>query len=373
MHTDKTKINEASVLKTFQQEIPSIYYSDKSAKEYETFKKNAENYYRDALKFPKELFKGKELIDFGAGTGENSVYLAEWGAKCTLVEMNDKAQKISKEIFSKYTKNYQDHKFILSSIFEFDKPEFYNKFDIVHCRGVLSHTTENKKAFNIISKYLKPGGYLIFGDPNKAGGFQNMLQRLIVYQFAKKWDEMIKVSEDLFSDDIDRAVKYGNRTRNCIIFDRWVVECQDDPSVEDILLWFKNNDLKFYSSQPKFSLPYGGDSQHHEPKFFVENQGEKAHSISELLWMTHTDEDKDVIPAMLNSVEPFAKEFSQLSSMLSNINPNSKLDFNLIKDKLETTNINLKKVDTLNIIKNKTDEMFKEVIQLLYIINIVIY
>ena len=142
---------------------------------------------------------------------------------------------------------------------------------------------------------------------------------LTVYQFAKKWDEMIKVSEDLFSDDIDRAVKYGNRTRNCIIFDRWVVECQDDPSVEDILLWFKNNDLKFYSSQPKFSLPYGGDSQHHEPKFFVENQGEKAHSISELLWMTHTDEDKDVIPAMLNSVEPFAKEFSQLSSMLSNI------------------------------------------------------
>ena len=43
MHTNKTKLNENSVLKTFQREIPSIYYSDKSSKEYKIFKKNAEN------------------------------------------------------------------------------------------------------------------------------------------------------------------------------------------------------------------------------------------------------------------------------------------------------------------------------------------
>ena len=369
MHTNKTKVNENSVLKTFQREIPSIYYSDKSSKEYEIFKKNAEKYYRDALKFPKDLFKGKNLIDFGGGTGENSVYLAEWGAKCTLVEMNDKAQKISKEIFSKYTKNFQDHKFILSSIFEFDKPDLYNKFDIVHCRGVLSHTADNRKAFNIISKYLKPGGYLIYGDPNKAGGFQNMLQRLIVYNFAKNWEEMIRISEELFSDDIDRAVKFGNRTRNCIIFDRWVVECQNDPSVEDVLSWFKNNKLEFYSSQPKFTLPYCGDSQSHEPKFFIEKQGEKSHSISELLWMIHTNDDKDVIPEMLESAEPFAKEFSQLSSMLCNVNPKSKLNYPSIKNQLRKTNTNLKKVDTLNQIKKKTDKIFNEVVQLLEIID----
>ena len=53
------------------------------------------------------MFQGQKLIDFGAGTGENTVYLANWGAKCTLVEMNDKAQKISKEIFQKYTNNFK--------------------------------------------------------------------------------------------------------------------------------------------------------------------------------------------------------------------------------------------------------------------------
>ena len=40
------------------------------------------------------MFQGCELIDFGAGTGENTVYLANWGAKFTLVDMNKLAQDI---------------------------------------------------------------------------------------------------------------------------------------------------------------------------------------------------------------------------------------------------------------------------------------
>ena len=47
------------------------------------------------------MFLGKKLIDFGAGTGENTVYLANWGSNCTLVEMNDLAQDISKNVFQK--------------------------------------------------------------------------------------------------------------------------------------------------------------------------------------------------------------------------------------------------------------------------------
>ena len=70
-----------------------------------------------------------------------------------------------------------------------------------------------------------------------------------------------------------------------------------------------------------------------KPKL-IEKQGEKSHSISELLWMIHTNDDKDVIPEMLESVEPFAKEFSQLSSMLCNVNPKSKLNYRSIKNQL---------------------------------------
>ena len=41
---------------------------------------------------------------------------------------------------------------------------------------------------------------------------------------------MIQVSEELFKEDISRSQKYSKRTRNEIIFDRYVVPKQDDLS-----------------------------------------------------------------------------------------------------------------------------------------------
>ena len=79
-----------------QKEIPSNYFFNKKSKEYLSFLKNAEFMYKYNLKLPPEVFRDKKLIDFGAGTGENTIYLANWGAKCTLVEMNPIAHNISK-------------------------------------------------------------------------------------------------------------------------------------------------------------------------------------------------------------------------------------------------------------------------------------
>ena len=70
------------------------------------------------------------------------------------------------------------------------------------------HTASKEKAFQHIASFLKKGGYLIFGDPNKAGGFQNMLQRYAVYKFANTPDEMVDVCERrLFKDDIIKVKK----------------------------------------------------------------------------------------------------------------------------------------------------------------------
>src|SRR3989344_8568864 len=137
---------EGETLKTFQEELPSQYFSHKSETEYWDYVGNAEFMYRELFKFPPQMFRGAELIDFGAGTGENTVYLANWGAKCTLVEMNPDAYAISKEVFKKYAQNFNDHKFILSSIFDYS-PADGKQYDIVHCRGVLSHTAANETAF----------------------------------------------------------------------------------------------------------------------------------------------------------------------------------------------------------------------------------
>src|SRR3989344_510179 len=256
MNTDINKIKkvEGETLGTFREEIPSQYFSHKGEKEYSDYVKKFEFVYRELFKFPPKMFQGAEVIDFGAGTGENTVYLANWGANCTLVEMNPDAHKISKEVFQKYAKNQEGHKFINSSIFDYS-PNDGKQYDIVRVGGVLSHTAAKEMAFEKIAGFVKPGGFMVFGDPSKAGGFQNMLQRFAVYHFAKTPDEMAEVSEFLFKEDIDRSVKFIPRTRRAIIFDRWVIQSQDDPSVAEVMGWMQNSGLRLYSAYPSFMLP----------------------------------------------------------------------------------------------------------------------
>lgn len=315
---------EAETLATFQEEIPSIYFSHLDEEAYNRYVGNAEYIYRDHFKFPPKMFDGAELIDFGAGTGENTVYLANWGAKCTLVEMNDKAQKISKEVFAKYAGDKESPTFIRSSIFDYE-PKDQKKYDIVHCRGVLSHTAAKEDAFRKIATFVKPGGYLIFGDPNKAGGFQNMLQRLAVYHFASTPDEMVDVSETLFKEDIDRSEQFIPRTRRAIIFDRWVIQSQDDPSVAEVISWAEESGLRLYSCYPPVLPPLFGDSLHHRPKFDPYSLRE-FFSIAELTWMMQTSSDSEVLPEASARLSQFSSSLAELTAYVENLNMHRNLD-----------------------------------------------
>jgi 2-polyprenyl-3-methyl-5-hydroxy-6-metoxy-1,4-benzoquinol methylase len=316
---------EAQTLATFQEEIPSIYFSHLNEDTYQKYVENAEYVYRDQFKFPPKMFDGAELIDFGAGTGENTIYLANWGATCTLVEMNDKAQKISKEVFSKYARKPDNHTFILSSIFDYVPKDQEKKYDIVHCRGVLSHTAAKEDAFRKIATFVKPGGFLIFGDPNKAGGFQNMLQRLAVYRFASSPDEMVEVCETLFKEDIDRSEQFIPRTRRAIIFDRWVIQSQDDPSVSQVVSWANESGLRVYSCYPPVLPPLFGDSIHHRPKFDPYSLNE-VFSIAELTWMLQTSADADVLPEVSGQLNQFSSALAELTTYVENFNLQKSLD-----------------------------------------------
>jgi 2-polyprenyl-3-methyl-5-hydroxy-6-metoxy-1,4-benzoquinol methylase len=328
--TEQIKSTEEETLATFQEEIPSQYFSHLDKVEYDRYSATAEAFYRNLFKFPKEMFAGKELIDFGAGTGENTVYLANWGAKCTLVEMNYMSQDISKEVFKKYCTNPHKPNFVLSSIFDY-QPNDGKQYDIVHSRGVLSHTAAKEKAFQHIASFLKPEGYLIFGDPNKSGGFQNMLQRYAVYKFAKSPDEMVDVCETLFKDDIDRSEKTVKRTRRAIIFDRWVIQSQDDPSVSEVASWCNQAGLKMYSSYPYSTPSLSGDSFLHlntcDPFSFT-----NLFALPELTWMMQTEEDNSVMARYDDLLANSNEKLQDLAALMANFNKHTTLDKNNFKD-----------------------------------------
>ena len=350
---------EKETLKTFQEEIPSQYFSHLDENEFKNYSKRLENFYRDLIKFPKEMFADKELIDFGAGTGENTIYLANWGAKCTLVEMNNLSQDISKDVFKKYALKPDDASFILSSIFDY-KPKNKKLYDIVHSRGVLAHTAAKEKAFKHIASFLKPGGYLIYGDPNKSGGFQNMLQRYAVYKFSNSTDQLVEICERLFKKDIDRSEKAVKRTRRAIIFDRWVIQSQDDPSISEVIEWCKEENMKIYSIYPYAISPVFGDSALHinkcDPYKF-----KNLFSIPELTWMMQSSEDEIFLSEYNEQMIEVNKSLQYIANQISNFSKESELK---PEQFIKSTNKLKSDVDSLDFtkpLKNKLNIFLNEV------------
>ena len=355
---------EQETLKTFQEEIPSIYFSDKSAAEFNDYSANAENTYRDLFKFPPKMFEGADLIDFGAGTGENTVSLARWGANCTLVEMNNKALAIAKEVFSKYAKG-GTHQFSCSSIFDY---ESLLKYDIVHCRGVLSHTADKRGAFKKIATFLKPGGFLIFGDPSKAGGFQNMLQRYAIYRHANTWDEMVSVSELLFKEDIDRSQSFVNRTRRSIVFDRRVIQRQDDPSVAEVMAWFYENDLRCYSAYPPFLMPLIGDSVHHEPRLEA-SRIEGMSAIAETIWMLQNEGDRQNMEALDDAHGGYAENLAVLTNYVANLSATTQLDLERFDVLADAVDLAFRGLVMLKPLRTRMSEFISEAKHFLHLVD----
>ena len=125
------------------------------------------NHYHNLMNFPPKMFEGQTLLDFGAGSGEYTVFLENWGAKCTLVEINIKAHEISKKIFENYAVNYSENEFINTSIYDFVSNK---KFDIVHSRGVLAHTYNKELGFKkcVTSRRLRSTSH---GTPTECAGY----------------------------------------------------------------------------------------------------------------------------------------------------------------------------------------------------------
>ena len=182
-----------------------------------------------------------------------------------------------------------------------------------------------------------------------------MLQRFAVYHFAKTPDEMVEVSEFLFKEDIDRSEKFIPRTRRAIIFDRWVIQSQDDPSVAEVISWMNNSGLRLYSAYPSFTLPLLGDSAHHQPKFdstSVFNHG----VLAELVWLLQTESDSEAFSNFTGKLNPLANAFVNLTSYVANLNKNTKLDAGRFQ---ELSRELAKSSDSLNFLQPLRDKLLQ--------------
>lgn len=342
MNHSHSKEVENQTLSTFRKHRPSEYFSHlDSSDAFKLHDQKVENLYRFGLCMPPEFFAGKSLIDLGSGTGEHTVSLARWGAHCTLVEMNDEALSRARDVFSRATSNIDSHKFINSSLYDIDIDGLAGSYDISHSRGVFTHVSNKDLAFNILCKLAKPGGYVIYGDRNSSGGIQEMLQRYAIYRLGGASDsEITDTAEALFSDDIDRSQNSVPRTREAIIFDRWVIQQQDDPSAEDVLNMFKKEGISYVSSWPKIDYAGRGLSTFTDPN--QDSCLSEGASLAENLWMIlQNGEDEKVYLQGFSDFNSYKIELGKTASMLRNLQYTSQISsssittqFNILREQI---------------------------------------
>jgi carbamoyltransferase len=239
----KFSFNDETVKKVtnFYDEAPFPSYEindDKSSIQY----KGDKNFL--AREFKKFIGHNKNILEVGCGTGQLSIYFALGNNnKVFALDPTLNSINLGKD-FTKKNK-IKNITFVNADLFE---DVFQNEsFDFIWSNGVLHHTKNPKLAFDIISKYLKKNGYILIGLYNKYGRLKTLFRRLLYKIFGK--------SIVLFLDPTLRNIKKDNDDQ----IKAWIRDQYEHPleslhTFDEVLDWFKENDIEYISSIPKCNL-----------------------------------------------------------------------------------------------------------------------
>jgi SAM-dependent methyltransferase len=212
------------------------------------FLKNRNFFFKFHLKIDPSYIQGKEVLDLGSGSGFNSLYFLENGAKCTLVDNNLNSIKNAK----KFLKKFKKLKFIHSDIRNL---KFKKKFDIIHSKGVFHHNFNQKQLINKYLPLLKKNGKFIYSVATTNDLFLRNFQKYILYKISKKNNDIFKNAKLLFINHLVRAKKNGLRDIDSIINDTYINEIYHTLTSKEIIKIFEKKNYTMYSSFPNiFSI-----------------------------------------------------------------------------------------------------------------------
>ena len=139
-----------------------------------------------AQKFKNFIGFKKKILEVGCGTGQLSIYFS-LGTNNKIVGFDPTIQSLN------LAKNFATKNEILNIEFVnadiFDDVLVDNYFDFIWCNGVLHHTKDPYKAFQIVAKSLKNEGYILVGLYNKFGRLRTILRKYLSKIFGVRFLE----------------------------------------------------------------------------------------------------------------------------------------------------------------------------------------
>lgn len=196
--------------------------------------------------FKKELGFGKKIIEVGSGTSQLSIMLAH-NTNNFVVAFDPTIQSLMLGYDFAEKNNLNNCFFLNGDIF--NDPIKHGSFDVVWCTGVLHHTKDSLAAFNIISKWLKPGGIMVLGLYNKYGrlrtNFRQFMYNILGNSLGTKY--VLLFDPYLRKDITENKI-------NSWINDQYKHPVERSHTIDETLKWFNINNIDVLNTIPSSDL-----------------------------------------------------------------------------------------------------------------------
>lgn len=222
------------IIKEFYEEIPFPNYDNCDNKS-TLINKSKKSIF--AKKLDEEIPYKANILDIGCGTGQLVNFLSIANRNVIGIDLSFNSLELGKEFARR--NNLTGAHFIQSDLFS---PIFRkNSFDYVIANGVLHHTYNPYYAFQICSRLVKKGGYLIIGLYHKFGRkVHNLIKKIYANNEMK-----IRHYDKILSEKIQTYERY-----NAWYKDQYQNPKESTHTINELIKWFKKNGFSFIRSLP---------------------------------------------------------------------------------------------------------------------------
>ena len=192
-----------------------------------------------AHQFKKFIGYNKNVLEVGCGTGQLSNYFAI-GTNNEIVALDPTIESLKLARSFANQNNITNIKFVNVDIFDDVLSENY--FDFIWCNGVLHHTKDPYKAFEITCRSLKINGYILIGLYNRIGRIRTLIRKYLGKIFSVKFIEYL--------DPTLKNLKLSENERKSWINDQYFHPIESLHTLDEVLVWFKKNNIEYINSIP---------------------------------------------------------------------------------------------------------------------------
>ena len=189
----------------------------------------------------------KSFIEVGSGTCQLSLSMAI-GTNNEIISLDPTINSLTlgRDFAKKH--NIKNISFLNASLFDAPIQEEY--FDFVFCSGVLHHTENPQKGFNIISKWLKDEGIIIIGLYNKFGRIRTHFRQFIYRIFGS--GNFSKIIIKYLDPHLRKITKKEQ-------IEAWITDQYEHPvesahTLDEVLRWFQKEKIIYLGSIPDCDL-----------------------------------------------------------------------------------------------------------------------